>query len=245
MRRWTWKRNTCGAIFGLLLRKVYRTHSETHRLLTRHRRLPADVPRCALCNAGPGSRGAWCSSVQLARLGFASICGEAQGSGLGRRWPLPCHLANSQNNTQRADGASHSARPQGELVIDGGTLDHVLGPKGKGLEKVLADVCARCGAVVICRSSPSQKAAVVRMMSEYEMSQARLQTFDKFDFRAVAILVASSLWKSHGQCTLAFSWRAPFSRMCTRVFVVARGLPARCMRMFALFRHQKGLFQCI
>ena len=73
----------------------------------------------------------------------------------------------------RADGASHSAQPQGELVIDGGTLDHVLGPKGKGLEKVLADVCARCGAVVICRSSPSQKAAVVRMMSEYEMSQAR------------------------------------------------------------------------
>lgn len=72
-----------------------------------------------------------------------------------------------------ADGASHSARPQGELVIDGGTLDHVLGPKGGGLEKVLADVCARCGAVVICRSSPSQKAAVVRMMSEYEMSQAR------------------------------------------------------------------------
>lgn len=72
----------------------------------------------------------------------------------------------------RADGASHSAQPQGELVIDGGTLDHVLGPKNR-LEAALAAVCARCGAVVICRSSPSQKAAVVRMMAEYEMSQAR------------------------------------------------------------------------
>ena len=30
---------------------------------------------------------------------------------------------------------------------------------------------AQCGSVVICRSSPSQKAAVVRMMSEYEMRQ--------------------------------------------------------------------------
>ncbi len=72
----------------------------------------------------------------------------------------------------RADGASHSTQPQGELVIDGGTLDHVLGPKNR-LEAALAAVCARCGAVVICRSSPSQKAAVVRMMAEYEMSQAR------------------------------------------------------------------------
>ena len=89
---------------------------------------------------------------------------------LGRR--LRCSTLPDQPGVC-ADGASHSARPQGELVIDGGTLDHVLGPKGDGLEKVLADVCARCGAVVICRSSPSQKAAVVRMMSEYEMSQAR------------------------------------------------------------------------
>ena len=30
---------------------------------------------------------------------------------------------------------------------------------------------AQCSSVVICRSSPSQKAAIVRMMSEYEMRQ--------------------------------------------------------------------------
>ena len=32
-------------------------------------------------------------------------------------------------------------------------------------------VGAQCSSVVICRSSPSQKAAIVRMMSEYEMRQ--------------------------------------------------------------------------
>lgn len=30
----------------------------------------------------------------------------------------------------------------------------------------------QCGSVVICRSSPAQKAAVVRMMMEYEMALA-------------------------------------------------------------------------
>lgn len=33
-------------------------------------------------------------------------------------------------------------------------------------------MCVQCGSVVICRSSPAQKAAVVRMMMEYEMRQA-------------------------------------------------------------------------
>jgi hypothetical protein len=36
-----------------------------------------------------------------------------------------------------------------------------------------AQVGAQCSSVVICRSSPSQKAAIVRMMSEYEMRQVR------------------------------------------------------------------------
>jgi len=59
----------------------------------------------------------------------------------------------------------------GELVIDGGTLSHILGTE---MEQELAKVGAQCGSVVICRSSPSQKAAIVRMMSEYEMSQVML-----------------------------------------------------------------------
>ena len=56
----------------------------------------------------------------------------------------------------------------GELVIDGGTLSHVLGTPAEAL---LASCGARCGSVVICRSSPAQKAAIVRMMAEYEMLQ--------------------------------------------------------------------------
>lgn len=55
----------------------------------------------------------------------------------------------------------------GELVIDGKTLEHVL---GSPLEPVLAQLGAQCGSVVICRASPSQKAAIVRMMAEYEVS---------------------------------------------------------------------------
>lgn len=72
-----------------------------------------------------------------------------------------------------ADGAAEvlSAAHVGELVIDGGTLGHILGTE---MEQELAAVGAQCGSVVICRSSPSQKAAVVRMMSEYEMRQVRL-----------------------------------------------------------------------
>ena len=36
----------------------------------------------------------------------------------------------------------------------------------------LTEAVLQCGSVVICRSSPAQKAAIVRMMMEYEMSQA-------------------------------------------------------------------------
>jgi hypothetical protein len=67
-----------------------------------------------------------------------------------------------------ADGAILNPLHVGELVIDGGTLAHILGTP---MEQKLARVGAQCGSVVICRSSPSQKAAIVQMMSEYEMSQ--------------------------------------------------------------------------
>lgn len=41
---------------------------------------------------------------------------------------------------------------------------------GTPAEKQLAAVAAGCASVVVCRASPSQKAAVVRMMMEYEVS---------------------------------------------------------------------------
>lgn len=48
-----------------------------------------------------------------------------------------------------------------ELVIDGPTLKHIL---GTDLEPKLAELGSRCGSVVVCRASPSQKASIVRMM---------------------------------------------------------------------------------
>lgn len=81
-----------------------------------------------------------------------------------------------------ADGAAEVLTPLhvGELVIDGGTLGHILGTDA---EQELAAVGAQCGSVVICRSSPSQKAAVVRMMAEYEMRQVcPLPTFSPHPF---------------------------------------------------------------
>ena len=55
----------------------------------------------------------------------------------------------------------------GELVIDGKTLEHVL---GTNLEQSLALLGSHCEAVVICRASPSQKAAIVKMMTKFEVS---------------------------------------------------------------------------
>lgn len=60
------------------------------------------------------------------------------------------------------------------MVIDGPTLSRVLGTRAEGR---LAALAARCSGVVVCRASPAQKAAIVRLMARYESfgEQARLQ----------------------------------------------------------------------
>lgn len=58
----------------------------------------------------------------------------------------------------------------GELTIDGPTLTFVL--ESKELCHKMAKIVARCRGVVVSRSSPSQKAAVVQLMKEYEMNKA-------------------------------------------------------------------------
>lgn len=58
----------------------------------------------------------------------------------------------------------------GELTIDGPTLTFVL--ESKELRLKIAQIVARCRGVVVSRSSPSQKAAVVQLMKEYEMDKA-------------------------------------------------------------------------
>ena len=64
---------------------------------------------------------------------------------------------------------ARGAGAKGELVVDGPTLAHILETP---LEPRLAALGARCAAVVVCRSSPSQKAGIVRMMREFEMAAA-------------------------------------------------------------------------
>ena len=59
---------------------------------------------------------------------------------------------------------------EGEFSVDGPTLNYVLA--SDKLKLSMAQVVARCSGVVISRSSPSQKAAVVSMMMEYEMGKA-------------------------------------------------------------------------
>lgn len=51
-------------------------------------------------------------------------------------------------------------------MIDGKTLEHVLRTP---TEPLLAQLGSLCGSVVICRASPSQKAAIVKMMTEFEV----------------------------------------------------------------------------
>lgn len=58
----------------------------------------------------------------------------------------------------------------GELTIDGPTLTFVL--QDEKMKMRLAQIVARCRGVVVSRSSPSQKAAVVKTMTEYEMQKA-------------------------------------------------------------------------
>ena len=69
-----------------------------------------------------------------------------------------------------AGGPSLSHLHVGELVIDGGTLTHILGDAEA--EWALASLGARCGSVVICRASPSQKAGIVNMMRKHEAASA-------------------------------------------------------------------------
>ena len=76
-----------------------------------------------------------------------------------------------RTETVKGDHSKASTRPDGnlELVIDGRTLQHIL---GTDLEPRLAELGSRCGAVVVCRASPSQKASIVKMMKRYEAVQA-------------------------------------------------------------------------
>lgn len=54
------------------------------------------------------------------------------------------------------------------MVVDGRTLSRILGTDA---EELLAELANRCSGVVVCRASPSQKAAIVRMMKCFQAQQ--------------------------------------------------------------------------
>jgi len=55
-----------------------------------------------------------------------------------------------------------------EMVVDGRTLNRIL---GTGFEPMLAELANMCSGVVVCRASPSQKATIVRMMKRFQTAQ--------------------------------------------------------------------------
>jgi hypothetical protein len=68
--------------------------------------------------------------------------------------------------TNQAQAQLAGGKPN-ELVIDGRTLTHLLGESDT--EAALASLASLCTAVVVCRSSPSQKASIVKVMREHEL----------------------------------------------------------------------------
>ncbi|EFN58106.1 hypothetical protein CHLNCDRAFT_20630, partial [Chlorella variabilis] len=75
----------------------------------------------------------------------------------------------SMDNPVEAVATIHSEWQKAELAVDGPTLNFVLADDA--MRHKLAVLSAHCSGVVVSRSSPSQKAAIVRMMTKYEMLQ--------------------------------------------------------------------------
>lgn len=84
-------------------------------------------------------------------------------------------------------------------MIDGKTLEHVL---KSPTEPLLAQLGSLCGSVVICRASPSQKAAIVKMMTEYEVHILAALPLTLLPFVLLQLLLL--LWIVAG-CMLPYS----------------------------------------
>ena len=79
-----------------------------------------------------------------------------------------CPVAPSSMNPR----SGHAQGGRAEMVIDGRTLGRVLGSPG---EDALAELAALCGGVVVCRASPAQKAAIVRMMARHKQQRLHVR----------------------------------------------------------------------
>ncbi|KAI9291157.1 phospholipid-translocating P-type ATPase [Neoconidiobolus thromboides FSU 785] len=65
--------------------------------------------------------------------------------------------------SQQIKGAIDNWKEGSCLVIDGGTFSHLEAREGEDLEQFLT-LALKCTSVILCRSSPAQKATVVRMV---------------------------------------------------------------------------------
>lgn len=74
--------------------------------------------------------------------------------------------------TRRMEEMNLTEPKSGQLVVDGKTLHHILGDSDA--EQRLAKLASGCGAVCVCRATPSQKANIVNMMRRWELHIAQL-----------------------------------------------------------------------
>ena len=66
------------------------------------------------------------------------------------------------------DSGGLQAGATAEMVVDGRTLSRILGTDA---EELLAELAHGCSGVVVCRASPSQKAAIIHMMKRFQAQQ--------------------------------------------------------------------------
>lgn len=98
---------------------------------------------------------------------------------------------------------------QVEMSIDGPALSHIL-PVPE-LRHKLALLAAHCSGVVVSRSSPSQKAAIVRMMSKYEQWRAAGKK------RGLSAWYARHKRRLQVRCALTALWLGGAGGLCGRL----------------------------
>lgn len=115
------------------------------------------------------------------------------------------------------------AEAAAEMVVDGRTLSRILGTDA---EPLLAELANRCSGVVVCRASPSQKAAIVHMMKRFQTAQATVRPSLKFFGPVAMVLVhaaeACQRWDPLlAQHAATSRWKGCDRRSCTcRLFWV-------------------------
>ena len=123
-----------------------------------------------------------------------------------------------------------------EMVVDGATLTRILGTDAEPLLARLAD---QCSGVVVCRASPSQKAAIVRLMKVFQAERLRpvrpppaCCPLCPLDSGGVAVPTPQAL--AHASCTGSCAW----SSVCKPGRHSSRARLPLSMSQGALYHHR-------